>query len=83
MYQLDDKPKERNLNFLEGYHYRLRRLYNLERLWDSRRSCDSAEDFIYSYVKGLPKKKKGEKGKYFSLLGELWACHDYLEGEDE
>ena len=82
MYQLDDKPKERNFDFLTGYHEKLRQLFNIENIWDSQRSRSDAEDFIYTYKDKMPDKNDA-KEDYFYCLGRLWGCHDYLEGEDE
>lgn len=81
MYQLPDKPKERNLYFLTGYHGRLRQLFGCEYAWDSLDACQEAESFIYEFKDKLPDVDDDKEG-YFYLLGKLWACHDYLEGED-
>jgi len=82
MYQLPDKPKEKNLDFLIDYHGKLQDLYNYEKVWDSMEACGRAESFIYKFKDILPGLEK-DKEIYFYLLGKLWACHDYLEGEDE
>lgn len=81
MYELPDKPKERNLFFLTGYYCGLSWLYSEENIWDSKKARESAEQFIYG-VKYLLPDKDDDKDEYFYLLGKLWACHDYLEGED-
>lgn len=82
MYQLPDKPKGRNLDFLTSYHDKLRELYNYEKVWNSMEACGRAESFIYKFKDTLPYAEKDNE-IYFYLLGKLWACHDYLEGEDE
>lgn len=82
MYQLPDKPKEKNLDFLIDYHGKLQDLYNYEKVWDSMEACGRAESFIYKFKDILPGLEK-DKEIYFYLLGKLWTCHDYLEGEDE
>lgn len=79
MYQLPDKPKERNLDFLTGYHERLRQLFGCENAWNSLDACQEAESFIYEFKDILPD-MDDDKECYFYLLGKLWACHDYLEG---
>lgn len=82
MYQLEEKPKERNTNFLSGYHGKMSSLYNDEYIWDSKKARDNAENYIYDAKDDLPD-KSDEKDDYFYQLGKLWACHDYLEGEQE
>lgn len=82
MYELPDKPKERNLDFLTGYHDKLRELYNYEKDWYSMEARGRAEKFIYEFKDILPDAKKDNE-IYSYLLGKLWACHDYLEGEDQ
>lgn len=82
MYQLPDKPKEKNLDFLISYYGQLRDLYNYEKVWDSMEACGKAESFDYQLKNILPDLEK-DKETYFYLLGKLWACHDYLEGEDQ
>jgi hypothetical protein len=76
MYQLPDKPKEKNLDFLISYYERLRELYNYEFGWSSMDARVIAESFIY-------KSGNQKDSCYWYLLGKLWACHDYLEGEDQ
>lgn len=82
MYQLDEKPKERNANFLSGYHGKMSSLYNDECIWDSMRARENAEKSIYD-TKDELSDKGDEKDDYFYQLGKLWACHDYLEGADQ
>lgn len=82
MYQLPDRPKERNLDFLTGYHYRLKYLYNYENLWDDQKPRSHAENFIDFFKDVLPNIKDDE-AEYHKILGELWACHGYLEGDEE
>lgn len=82
MYQLPDKPKGRNLDFLINYHGKLQDLYNYEKVWDSIEACGRAESFIYKFKDVLPDAEK-DNDTHFYLLGKMWACHDYLEGEDQ
>lgn len=82
MYELPEKPKERNLDFLTSYYNKLNELYSYENIRDSMVACKGAELFIYKFNDILPGLEK-DKEIYFYLLGKLWACHDYLEGEDE
>lgn len=81
MYKLDDKPKERNLNFLTSYYEKLIQLYKCEDVWDSMNVRREAESFIYYFKDILPDKEK-DNDTYFYMLGKLWACHDYLEGDE-
>lgn len=101
MYQLPDKPKEENLDFLISYYERLRELYNYEFGWSSMNARVIAESFIYKFKDIIPGNQKDSiyglyacdhrsGGRvcqscfcYWYLLGKLWACHDYLEGEDQ
>ena len=82
MYQLPDKPKEKNLDFLISYHGKLQDLYNYEKIWNSMEACGKAEELIYKFKEILSNLEK-DKGLYFYWLGKLWACHDYLEGENQ
>lgn len=81
MYQLPNKPKGRNLDFLTSYHKELGKLYNYENDCDSMNARGLAESFIYNFKDDLPDNKKNSC--YCYLLGKLWACHDYLEGDEE
>ena len=58
MYQLPNKPKGRNLDFLTSYHDKLRELYNYEKVWDSMEACGRAESFIYKFKDTLPYAEK-------------------------
>lgn len=82
MYQLPNKPKGRNLDFLINYHGKLQDLYYYEKIWNPMKACGKAEELIYKFKDVLPDLEK-DKEIYFYLLGKMWACHDYLEGDDQ
>ena len=80
MYHLDDKPKERNLHYLTSYHEKLRELLMLEMMYSAVEASNQAQEDIYGYQEY---QRLNEGDVYYQTLGFLWACHDYLEGEDQ
>lgn len=76
MYQLDDKPKKRNLDYLIGYHFKLKVLLQCELLYGSTKAAERAEEFIHE---NEASQRESQGPEYYRMLGFLWACHDYLE----
>ena len=77
MYQLDDKPQERNLEYLAGYHFEMHILLKYEQLY----GVIETREFAESEMKKSERNRKLAGTSYFRVLGIMWACHDYLEGE--
>lgn len=80
MYQLDKKPKEWNLHYLIAYLDKMRELLMLEMMYSAVEASNQAQEDIYGYQEY---QRLNEGYAYYQTLGFLWACHDYLEGDEE